>query len=230
MGTDVFRCTVCDDRCYPDDEDRFRGVFRMNSTLFFLPGVSGDTAFWKPVADRLTYPGERIHFGWPGFGPTPPDPSVNGIEDLVARVVEAIDGPTALIAQSMGGVVAVNAAHQCPERITHLVLSATSGGIDLGGFGVLDWRPLIHASNPSLPSWFARYADDLSAKIQTLEMPVLLLWGDVDPISPVAVGRRLDSLFPCSELHVVEGGNHNLANTHASVVAPLIDRHLAGSS
>jgi pimeloyl-ACP methyl ester carboxylesterase len=204
--------------------------YRMNSTLFFLPGVSGDTAFWKPVSDLLAYPGERIHFGWPGFGPTPADPTVNGIEDLVARVVETIDGPTVLIAQSMGGVVAVNAALQRPKQITHLVLSATSGGIDLSGFGVMDWRPMMHAANPSLPLWFARYADDLSSKIQTLEMPVLLLWGDADPISPVPVGKRLETLFPHSDLHVIEGGNHTLANTHASVVAPLIDRHLAWTS
>lgn len=191
-----------------------------------MPGASGNTEFWKPVADLLSYPGERIHLGWPGFGPTPPDPTVKGIEDLVDKVVAKIDGPTALVAQSMGGVIAVRAALQKPKQITHLVLTVTSGGIDLGEFGAQDWRPAFHAANPSLPLWFAQYKDDLSVQLQSIESPVLLLWGDEDPISPVSVGKRLGSLFPRSELHVIEGGDHDLANVYPSVVAPLIDQHL----
>ncbi|WP_280142140.1 hypothetical protein [Pseudomonas linyingensis] len=31
------------------------------------------------------------HIGWPGFGSTPPDPSVTGMVDLVARVLLEID-------------------------------------------------------------------------------------------------------------------------------------------
>ncbi|MNF15644.1 hypothetical protein D3C80_2183430 [compost metagenome] len=31
------------------------------------------------------------HIGWPGFGSTPPDPSVTGMADLVARVLLEID-------------------------------------------------------------------------------------------------------------------------------------------
>ena len=46
---------------------------------------------------------------WPGFGGAPPEPGVNGIDDLVARVVRRITGPVALLAQSMGGVIAVRA-------------------------------------------------------------------------------------------------------------------------
>ena len=57
-------------------------------------------------------------------------------------------------------------------------------------------------------------------------MPALLLWGDCDPISPVRVGERLASLLPNAHLHVVQGGDHDLAETHASVIAPLIDEHL----
>ena len=202
----------------------------MASKLFFMPGASGDTEFWKPVADLLSYPGEQIHFGWPGFGPTPPAPTVNGIDDLVAKVVEKMDGPTALIAQSMGGVISVKAALARPKQVTHLVLSVTSGGIDLSEFDVQDWRAELHAANPSFPLWFSRYNHDLSSALQTIGVPVLLLWGDADPISPIPMGRRLESLFPCSRLHIIEGGNHDLANTHASIVAPLIELHLENRS
>ncbi len=103
--------------------------------LIFLPGASGNTQFWHPVAERLAHPAQQVHIGWPGFGDTPPVPDVTGMSDLVARVLAEIDRPTALVAQSMGGIVAVLAALERPELITHLVLTVTSGGVDMSALG-----------------------------------------------------------------------------------------------
>jgi len=55
---------------------------------------------------------------------------------------------------------------------------------------------------------------------------VLLLWGDADPISPVAAGHRLAELIPNATLLIVEGGTHDLVSDHAAELAPHIDRHL----
>lgn len=198
----------------------------MPTKLLFLPGASGRTQLWEPVANLLELPATKVHFGWPGFGATPPDPLVRGMDDLVARVVAQIGQPTALIAQSMGGVVALRAALARPALVTHLVLAVTSGGIDVGGLGGQDWRPSFHAANPLLPRWFSTCQEDLSPELAKVTMPTLLLWGDSDPVSPVRVGERLASLLPYADLHIVEGGDHDLAETHASVIAPLIDEHL----
>jgi pimeloyl-ACP methyl ester carboxylesterase len=200
------------------------------SKLLFLPGISGDTSFWRPVADLLAHPAAKVHLGWPGFGPTPADPEVAGIDDLVARVLGEIDQPSALIAQSMGGVIAVLAALARPDLVTHLVLTATSGGIDTSGLGVSDWRPGFLRANPNLPAWFITYKPDLAADLGRIAAPALLLWGDADPISPVAVGRRLAQLLPRAALHVIPGGAHDLALVHAARVAPLIAAHLAKSA
>lgn len=197
------------------------------SKLLFLPGASGNTEFWRPAAERLSHPAQQIHIGWPGFGSTPPDPSVTGMADLVARVLPEIDQPTALVAQSMGGIVAVYAALGRSERVTHLVLTVTSGGMDMSALGAQDWRPDFAAANPSLPRWFLDDCTDLTARLAELHMPVLLLWGDVDPISPARVGQRLAELLPRAELHIFPGGGHDLGFTHAAEVAGLIDRHLA---
>lgn len=59
-----------------------------------------------------------------------------------------------------------------------------------------------------------------------MQAPTLLLWGDADPISPVAVGERLLGVLPCARLQVLPGGAHDLALTHATAVAAHIDRHL----
>jgi poly(3-hydroxyoctanoate) depolymerase len=198
--------------------------------LLFLPGASGNTQFWVPVADLLSYPAEKTHLGWPGFGSTPSDPSVHGINDLVDKVVAQIDCPTALIAQSMGGVIAIRAALERPDLITHLVLTVTSGGVDISDLGAQDWRPSFHESHPSLPRWLSDYNENLAAKLQAVTAPTLLLWGDADPISPASVGQRLASLLPNAKLHVLLGGNHDLASVFAHKVAPLINEHLSKHS
>lgn len=195
-------------------------------TLFFLPGALGRTQFWAPAAALLQHPARKVQVAWPGFNGVPRDPEIRGVDDLATRLLARIDAPCALVAQSMGGVVAMLAALRKPEMITHLVLSATSGGIDLAAFDAEDWRPAMRAAHPGLPDWFARYRDDLAPRLAALRIPALLLWGDADPISPVAVGGRLACLLPQARLHVIPGGDHGVASTHASVVAPLIDRHL----
>ena len=194
--------------------------------LIFLPGAIGSPEFWKPVADRLLHPASRTRLGWPGFGQIPADPLVKGLDDLVPRIVAEIDQPSALIAQSMGGVVAVQAALARPDLVTHLVLAASSGGIDTSDLAVQDWRPAFLKENPSLPRWFSDYKSDLSASLGLIRAPVLLLWGDSDPISPVSVGKRLSGLLPGARLHVFAGGQHDFANTHAAGVAAMIDEHL----
>ena len=191
--------------------------------LLFLPGASGNRAFWQPLADRLSVPAERHILGYPGFGGEPPDPAVASIDDIVRRVVARLDRPTALIAQLMGGVIAVRAALEKPQFVTHLVLSVTSGGIDTAALGAQDWRA---GGTSAFPEWFVSFRSDLSHELARLTQPTLLLWGDNDPLSPVAVGERLNTLFVNSTLHVVRGGEHDLANVHAQALAPLVDAHL----
>jgi len=197
------------------------------TTLLFLPGASGNTTVWQPVSDGLRHPGRRQFISWPGFGEAPHEPGINGMDDLVARVVDAISGPTDILAQSMGGTIAIRAALQKPDLVRHLVLSVTSGGINIASLGAADWRPWYKEAFPSLPDWFVTDRIDLTERLRELTMPVLLLWGDADPISPVAVGERLAELFPRANLVVIKSGTHDLVSEHANEVIPQIEAHLA---
>lgn len=118
--------------------------------ILFLPGALGIRDFWHPVERRLVHPAAREHVSWPGFDGAPPDPSIRTLDCLADRLADRIDGPTALVAQSMGGIVAVRAALRKPRHITHLVLAVTSGGIDMQGLGAQDWRPAVR--RPSRPA------------------------------------------------------------------------------
>ncbi|MET0390873.1 MAG: alpha/beta fold hydrolase [Polyangiales bacterium] len=198
-------------------------------SLLCLPGASGNRATWRAVSEQLTHPARRTFIGWPFFDDVPADPSCRSFDDLVARVVADIDrseGPVALLAQSMGGVIAVRAALQRPAAVRCMVLAATSGGIDVAALGGSDWRTGFAHANPDLPRWFLDEARDLSVQLSGLETPCLLLWGDADPISPVAVGERLQALLPHAALHVIAGGDHDFVQQYAREVAPLVEQHL----
>jgi pimeloyl-ACP methyl ester carboxylesterase len=127
----------------------------------------------------------------------------------------------------MGGVIAVRAALERPALVRHLVLSVTSGGVDMAALGAADWRREHQQRNPTAPRWFVDEREDLTKRLPEVEIPVLLLWGDADPISPVAVGRRLAELFPRADLVVVPGGTHDLVLERAAEIAPRVEAHLA---
>jgi poly(3-hydroxyoctanoate) depolymerase len=195
--------------------------------VLFLPGARGDGAYWRPVAGRLPAHYERVFLDWPGLGDVPADRRVRSFDGLLALVTKRMEEPVDLVAQSMGGVVAVRAALDRPDRVRRLVLAATSGGVDLAPFNVEDWRPAYREAYPSAPAWLLEYRADLSARIPEIRTPTLLLWGDSDPISPVGIGEYLGSLLPRSKLVVIPGGSHTFAEDQPAEVAPHIAAHLA---
>ena len=164
---------------------------------------------------------------WSGLGNVAPRDDVRGFTDLLRLTLETIDRDVALMAQSMGGIVAVLATLDRPERVRRLVLAATSGGVDVRRFGATDWRPDYRREYPAAAPWIFDASIDLTDRIRTIATPTLLLWGDADPISPVAVGEHLASLLPRADLVVIPGGDHAFARDRADEVAP--SRHPDGA-
>ena len=116
--------------------------------ILFLPGSGASPDFWKPVAERLPAAWPKEFFGWPGLGHQPHDPAIKGMDDLVAMVAARMTGPVDLVAQSMGGVVATRLALAHPQLVRRLVLTVTSGGVDMAPFGASDWRADYRRSCP----------------------------------------------------------------------------------
>jgi pimeloyl-ACP methyl ester carboxylesterase len=197
------------------------------SRILFLPGAGGSPHFWKPVAAALPSDWPREHFGWPGLGAQPHDPEVRGLDDLQKRVTDRMDGPVDLVAQSMGGVLAARIALSHPQLVRRLVLCVTSGGVDMKGLGATDWRADYRKSFPKAAAWITETSSSTSLPVEKITAPTLLIWGDSDPVSPVTVGEHLAARLPHARLEVVKGGDHDVASTHADLVARLITKHLS---
>ena len=200
----------------------------MNHHLVFLPGAAGSPDFWRPVGDRLPRDWQKTYLGWPGLGNQPASPDVNGFDDLV-RLVEAQLGaePVDLLAQSMGGAVALRVALTHPTKVRRLVLAATSGGLDVAGLGAADWRAEYRQSFPNAAPWITETRPDFSAELPRVAQPALLLWGDADPISPLAVGRALWQMLPHATLAVIAGGDHGFVHDRPGDVLEVIEHHVA---
>src|SRR5579859_8065299 len=99
--------------------------------IFFLPGAGGSPSFWKPVAERLPREWSKVHYAWPGLGDQPARSDVAAFDDLTELVEREINGSLDLVAHSIGGVIAARLALTRVKDVRRLVLSATSGGVDM---------------------------------------------------------------------------------------------------
>jgi pimeloyl-ACP methyl ester carboxylesterase len=194
--------------------------------ILFLPGAGGSPEIWKPVGSRLPYHWSKVYLGWPGLGREPHDPTIASLDDLVRLVATRIQAPVDLVAHSMGGVVAARVALARPALVRRLVLAVTSAGVDTVRLGAADWRADYRREFPAAAAWITEPHAMPQLPVERIVMPTLLIWGDADPISPVAIGQHLERRMPNANLHVIAGGSHSLALDQPDLVARLVRAHL----
>ncbi len=51
-------------------------------------------------------------------------------------------------------------------------------------------------------------------------MPVLIVWGDVDRITPLSEGQKMHQLIPQSQMLVISGCGHLAPNECAGQIGP----------
>ena len=160
--------------------------------LLFLPGAGADPAFWRKLGEQLPAAWAKRYFGWPGLGDQPPHPAVNGVADLVAMVEAELEpGPVDLLAQSMGGVVALQVALRHPEMVRRLVLTATSGGVDAADLTRFDWRANYRREYPRAAPVDHRGADRSHQRNPPDRQPRAAALGRQRPDQPRERGRTI---------------------------------------
>jgi pimeloyl-ACP methyl ester carboxylesterase len=58
--------------------------------------------------------------------------------------------------------------------------------------------------------------------LPNLKMPVLLVWGQVDHITPLSEGEKMHQLIPGSQMNIVPGCGHLAPNQCAGAMAPTV--------
>jgi pimeloyl-ACP methyl ester carboxylesterase len=79
-------------------------------------------------------------------------------------------------------------------------------------------------------SWIIRRAmdsmltgrDTTDGLLPNLKMPVLIVWGDVDHITPLSEGQKMHELIPQSQMNVIPGCGHLAPNECAEQIGPVV--------
>jgi pimeloyl-ACP methyl ester carboxylesterase len=72
-------------------------------------------------------------------------------------------------------------------------------------------------------------ADLLDQRFPSLKMPLLLVWGKQDVLTPLAIGQRMHQAAPQSVLEVYDGCGHLAVETCTDRIGPRISSFLAGT-
>ena len=158
----------------------------------------------------------------PGLGPTPPHPAVSSYDSLVDHVARGMPGPSLLVGQSMGAFVSLQLALRYPHLVTHLVLVAAAGGVDMAACGASDWRADYAASYPQAQQWARDQVPDLTAELGKITVPVLLVWATVDSLSPLPVARTIARGIAHARLVTFDTDDHWVARRFAAETADAI--------
>jgi pimeloyl-ACP methyl ester carboxylesterase len=144
---------------------------------------------------------------------------------LIRWLESSFDQPVHLVGNSMGGHIAIHVAAARPDLVRSLVLVDSTGipfelkpGQHLSNlvvppgavsFARILARDLFRSGPASIGLAFARLLrDDARPSMRVLRMPVLLLWGERDPLVPLAYAREIQAEVPQARLVVIARAGH----------------------
>jgi len=170
--------------------------------------------YMLPVV-RLGY--RVVTFDYRGYGFSDGIPSREGLRRDAILMIDFIheqeaykDGPLHVIAQSLGGAVAVAGLASRPDhRFSTLILDSTFASYRLMARSVLDRFWISWLFQWPLSFLVTNHANPVDA-VTTLKIPTLFVHGDADRIVPLEQGKMLYDAVPskCKQFLRLPGEGH----------------------
>ncbi len=180
----------------------------------------------KRIVPMLEHASHVVLWDLPGHGDSDSIVRLGSSEHHeLARVLESLepDQPTVLYGWSMGSGITLafaKAFHKEPVSSCIIALICESPYIDAitPARNVIRLRGVPYRLNlkPAIlllgtffgvgPSWRGFARDQIAKDIR---LPILILHGDADPVSPIADAKQIASAAPNAQLVTIEAGGHN---------------------
>lgn len=190
--------------------------------LLLVNGLGAAAETWAPLAGSLKGL-ELVAVDLPGTGGTPPvrrPLRMAGLARIVAGLLDALEREKIdVLGYSFGGVVAQELAWRAPERVSRLVLCATSPGVgSLPPISLSGLAALIPGRTAGLdgPRSVLGYLHQLYAVSGWTSAPwlrhvrhrTLILHGGKDRLAPALNARAMAAVMPNARLRIVPGAGH----------------------
>ncbi len=184
---------------------------------------SGKIGALKRLAPTLKNASQVVIWDMPGHGDSDGTTHLGSTEHQdLACVLDSLepDQPTVLFGWSMGSGVSLACARAFGKEHSIIAVICESSYITaltparnvirLRGVPYrLNLKPAILILGTLLgvgPTWRGFARDQI---VKDIDLPILILHGDVDPVSPVADAKQIASAAPNAQLVIIKGGGHN---------------------
>jgi pimeloyl-ACP methyl ester carboxylesterase len=223
----------------PDDPDAPRFVM--------VHGIGVSSRYFHPLAAELAAHGEVHLVDLPGYGAAPDPHRDVGIEDHAAAVAAFLERSglhdPVLVGHSMGTNVVAALAERNPSATRGVVLLAPTmaptlrtapraiGALIADGFreplrvwGITASDYLVRCGVPYLVRQLPHLLHDrLEERVARLEVPVLVIDGDHDPIVPNGWVEELAALGRDAAAHIVRGPHVIMHTDPAGTARRILD-------
>jgi pimeloyl-ACP methyl ester carboxylesterase len=205
--------------------------------VVLLHGLSGSHRWWRYNIDALAarfrvHAPELVGFGGSRVAPLAPRLGLPELTDVMAGWLAALGiRRPRLVGHSMGGQIAIHLTTERQVELAALVLVSASGmrlrasvpeltrflagALPPRAWGAPDFLPTIAADalragpRTLLRAGVTLLTDDVRPLLRRVRCRTLVVWGALDPLLPVRLGRRMAATIPGARLEVIEDAAHN---------------------